>query len=141
MEADVTGIVLGNDRRRASQGLVVAGGLALVVLAGSFAPVAAGRVLEPGLVLVGFGTAAWWAYDNSGLAVSVALVLAPVLARLAYYWWRYLDEPAPVALPLTFAGRGAWQGWVPLAVLLGIVAFSIGVGTRRLVGLLQHGGG
>jgi len=141
MDVDVTTVTLGSDRRRARQGVAVGGVLALAVLSVSFAPVAAGWVLEPGLVIVGFGTAAWWAYDNSGLAVSVALVLAPVLARLAYYWWRYLDEPAPVALPLTFGGRGAWQGWVPLAVLLGVVAFAVGGGVRRLVGVLEQAGG
>jgi hypothetical protein len=133
MEGTVTTVALGRDRRRSRQGVAVAGGLSLAVLVVSFAPVAAGWILEPGLVIVGVGTAAWWAYDNGGLAVSVVLVMAPVLARLAYYWWRYLDEPAPVALPVTFAGRGAWKLWVPLALLLGIVAFAVGWGLRRLV--------
>ena len=85
------------------------------------------RVLEHVLVIVGFGLASWWAYDNSGLAVSVALVGAPVAARLTYYWWLYLDQPSPVALPLSFGGSGAWKLWIPLALLLGVIAFGLGV--------------
>lgn len=81
-------------------------GLAVLVLIVSVLPLAAGAVVEPGLVVVGFGLASWWAYDNSGIAVSVILVLAPVVARLTYFWWLYPGQP-PVSLPLSFVGHAA----------------------------------
>jgi hypothetical protein len=130
MEVDLGAALVGSDRDRSLQGLLVALGLSAVVLVLSVLPLAAGAFVEPGLVVVGVGLSGWWAYDNSGLVVSVGLVLAPVVARLTYYRWRYLDEPAPVALPLSFGGHGAWEMWVPLAVLLGVVAFEVGVLAR-----------
>jgi hypothetical protein len=111
--------------------------LAALVLAVSFLPLAVGTVGELALVVVGFGLAGWWAYDNSGLAVSLTLVAAPVLARLTYFWWRSRGRPAPVALPLSFAGHGAWRMWLPVALSLGIVAFTAGVVARRRRGLIK----
>lgn len=131
MEIDFRIALFGNDRERSLQGIFVAAGVSALVLIISFLPLAAGAVVEPGLVIIGFGLASWWAYDNSGLAVSVALVLTPVGARLTYYWWQYLGRPSPVALPLSFGGIGAWKMWVPLALLLGTIAFGAGVIFRR----------
>jgi len=113
------------------QGVLATAGVSVLVLAVSFLPFAAGAVVEPGLVAVGFGLAIWWAYDNSGLAVSVLLVAGPVSARLAYYWSLHRGRPVPVALPLSFEGTGAWEMWVPLALSLGCVAFGTGVILRR----------
>ena len=130
MAVDIRTALFGRDRERSLQGVLVAAGVSALVLVVSFLPLAAGAVLEPGLVVAGVGLASWWAYDNSGLAVSVTLILAPVVARLTYYWWLYLDQPSPVALPLSFGGAGAWEMWVPLALLLGVIAFGAGVTLR-----------
>jgi hypothetical protein len=130
MEIDPSVALVGDDRVRSLQGIFVATGSFVLVLAVSFLPFVPGAIIEPGLVVLGFGLAIWWAYDNSGLAVSVALVGAPVVARLTYYWWLYLDEPSPVALPLSFEGSGAWELWIPLALLLGVIAFGVGVSLR-----------
>lgn len=131
METDLRAALIGSDRERSLQGVLVAAGVSAVVLVVSFLPLSAGAIVEPGLVVVGVGLAGWWAYDNSGLAVSVALVLGPVGARVAYYEWLYLDQPSPVGLPLSFAWSGAWKMWVPLALVFGIVAFAVGVALRR----------
>jgi hypothetical protein len=130
MEIDLRTALVGSDRERSLQGVLVAAGVSAFILVISFLPLTAGGIVEPGLVIVGFGLASWWAYDNSGLAVSVTLILAPVVARLTYYWWLYLDQPSPVALPLSFGGIGAWEMWVPLALLLGVIAFGAGVTLR-----------
>lgn len=127
MEIDLRTALLGSDQKQSLQGVLVAAGVSAFVLVISFLPLAAGALVEPGLVIAGFGLASWWAYDNSGLVVSVTLILAPVVARLTYYWWLYLDQPSPVALPLSFSGTGAWEMWVPLALLLGAIAFAAGV--------------
>lgn len=131
MEIDLQAAILGTDLSRSLQGILVAVGLSILVLAVSFLPLAAGAVVEPGLVIIGFGLASWWADDNSGLAVSVTLVSGPVIARLTYFWWLYLERPAPVSLPLSFAGHGAWEMWLPVALSLGIIAFITGVVVRR----------
>ncbi|WP_276273050.1 hypothetical protein [Haloarcula litorea] len=131
MGTDLRAAALGADLDRSLQGVLVAVGLSLLVLVVSFLPVAAGAVVEPGLVIVGFGLASWWAYDNSGLVVSVALVSGPVVARLTYFWWLSLGRPTPVTLPLSFAGQGAWAMWLPVALSLGVVAFAAGVVVRR----------
>jgi hypothetical protein len=118
-------------------GVTVAAGLYGTVLVLSFAAEldsvpGFGAVIEPGGVLAGILFAGWWAFRNSGLAVSVSLVLGPVLGRLTYYSWVYAGRRAmPVALPLSFGGHGAWELWVPLAVLLGLLAFGAGVVLRR----------
>ena len=127
MEIALRAALLGSDRERSLQGVLVAAGVSVLVLVISFLPLAAGAIVEPGLVTVGFGLASWWAYNNSGLAVSVTLMLAPVVARLTYYWWLYLGQPSPVALPLSFGGAGAWVMWIPLALSLGVIAFGAGV--------------
>lgn len=132
MRTDFPTTLVGADRDRSVRGVVVAAGLSAVVLVVPFLPLAVGWVVEPGLVVVGFGLTAWWAYDNSGLAVSVAPVSLPVAGRLTYYWWYYLGRPAPVALPLSFGGHGAWETWVPLAAFLGTVAFGVGALLRRV---------
>jgi hypothetical protein len=136
MEVDFRAAVFGTDSTRSLQGGFVAAALAVLVLVVSFLPLAVGTVGELGLVAVGVGLAGWWAYDNSGLAVSLALVAAPVGARLAYFWWRSRGRPAPVALPLSFTGHGAWQMWLPVALSLGVVAFVAGVVIRRGQGLI-----
>lgn len=131
METNLQAAILGSNLNRSLQGVLVAAGLSVLVLVVSLLPVAAGAVVEAGLVFVGFGLASWWAYDNSGFAVSVILVSGPVIARLTYFWWLYLGRPAPVSLPLSFAGHGAWVMWLPLALLLGSIAFTTGVVVRR----------
>lgn len=131
MEIDLRTAIFGRDHHRSVQGVLMAAVVSALVLGISFLPVAAGALVEPGLVILGFLLASWWAYDNSGLAISVTLMLAPVTARLAYHWGVHLDQPAPVALPLSFSGVGAWEMWVPLALLLGAIAFGTGLILRR----------
>lgn len=141
METDLQAVVLGNDLNRSLQGILCAAGLSVLVLLASFLPIAAGAIIEPGLVIVGFGLASWWAYDNDGFVVCLALVSGPVIARLTYFWWLYLGRPAPVALPLSFSGHGAWEMWLPVGLALGTVAFAVGVAvrrTRRLIPLLSR---
>jgi hypothetical protein len=131
MEIDLRVALFGSDQNRSLQGVLTAVGVSALVLVISVVPLAVGTIVEPGLVVLGFLLASWWAYDNSGLAISVIFVLAPVIARLAYHWWLQLDQPSPVALPLSFSGVGAWKMWVPLALLLGVIAFAAGVILRR----------
>lgn len=107
MEVDIRTALFRADREQSLQGVLLASGVSSLVLAISFLSLAAGAVVEPGLVILGFPLASWWAYDNSGLAISVTLMLAPVIARLAYHWRLHLDQPSPVALPLSFSGVGA----------------------------------
>jgi hypothetical protein len=131
MEIDLPTAVLGSDTSRSWQGILVGVGLSVLVLIVSFLPLSAGAVVEPGLVIAGFGLASWWAYENSGLAISMVLVTGPVIARLTYFWWLYLGRAAPVSLPLSFAGHGAWEMWIPVALSLGVIAFVTGVVARR----------
>lgn len=127
MNIDPRSAILGSDRTRSLEGIAVATGLYGVVLVISFLPVSAGWLLEPGLVIVGVGLASLWAYENSGLAVSIVLVLFPVLGRLTYYSWLSVGRPVGIALPLSFGGAGAWEMWITLAVFLGTVAFELGI--------------
>jgi len=136
MEIDLQAAILGTDLSRSLQGILVAAGFSVLVLVISFLPLAAGAVVEPGLVVIGFGLASWWAYDNSGFAVCLSLVSGPVIARLAYFWWLYLGRPAPVSLPLSFSGHGAWEMWLPVTLLLGVIAFITGVAVRRSLHLI-----
>jgi hypothetical protein len=131
MEIDLRTAVFGCDQDRSLQGVLMAVGVSALILLISFLPVAVAAIVEPGLVLVGLVLAGWWAYDNSGIAISLILMTAPVTARLTYYWWLYRDQPSPVGLPLSFGGVGAWKMWVPLALLLGVIAFGAGVILRR----------
>ncbi|PSP97330.1 hypothetical protein BRC89_11555 [Halobacteriales archaeon QS_4_70_19] len=137
MEVDLRAAIVGVDRVRSLEGATVATGLYALVLGGSFlgelpAMPGLGAVLEPGGVLAGVTLAGWWAYRNSGLVVSAALVLGPVLGRLTYYAWlfAYEERGAPVALILSFGGSGSWEFWMPFAVLLGALAFGGGVAVR-----------
>jgi hypothetical protein len=137
MDVDLRGALLGSDREQSLAGVTVAAGLYAAVLALSFAPgllpvPGLGAVVEPGCVLASIALAGWWAYRNSGLVVSVALVLGPVLGRLTYYAWlfAYHRPSSPVALIGSFGGAGSWGFWVPFAVLLGVLAFGGGVLVR-----------
>lgn len=137
MAVDLRAALLGSDREQSLAGITVAAGLYAVVLAFSVAPEllplpGLGAVLEPGGVLAGVALAGWWAYRNSGLVVSVVLVLGPVLGRLTYYAWlfAYHRPSSPVALIGSFGGGGSWEFWGPFAVLLGVLAFGGGVLVR-----------
>jgi hypothetical protein len=59
METDLRVAILGSDLDRSLQGMVVAAGFSVLVLVVSFLPLAAGAVVEPGLVIAGFGLASW----------------------------------------------------------------------------------
>lgn len=148
MQVDLRAAPFGSDRVRSLEGVTVATGLYALVMALSFAPdllsvSGLGAVLEPGGVLAGVALAGWWAYRNSGLVVSVTLVLGPVLGRLTYYAWMfaYNDSGAPVALILSFGGGGSWEFWVPFAVLLGVLAFGVGVAIRWVQRLIDGSSG
>jgi hypothetical protein len=137
MVVDLRAALVGSDRDRSLAGVTVAAGLYAAVLVFSFAPEllpvpGLGAVVEPGGVLAGVALAGWWGYRNSGLVVGVALVLGPVLARLTYYAWlfAYRRPSSPVALVGSFGGSGSWEFWVPVAALLGLLAFAAGVLVR-----------
>lgn len=137
MGVDLRAAAFGSDWERSLMGVTVAASLYGVVLALSFAPEflpvpGLGAILEPGGVLAGVALAGWWAYRNSGLVVSVVLVLGPVLGRLTYYAWviAYGGHFNAPALILSFGGSGSWAFWVPFAVLLGLLAFGGGAMVR-----------
>jgi hypothetical protein len=134
MGINLRAAIVGGDRRYSVPGAAVAAGLAVFILLLSFSPLSIGIYHELLLVPVGIGLAVWWAYRNSGLGVSLMLVLGPVLARLTY-WEVYhsmlrSEVGEPVALPLSFGGHGAWEMWIPFSLLLGVLAFEAGVLSR-----------
>lgn len=132
-------VLIGRGLHHSLRGIAIAAGMYGFVLLASFLPISVGELLEPGLVVVGIGLASWWAYNNSGVAVCVSLVLFPVLGRLTYYSWLYTGRPSPVALPLSFSGTGAWAMWIPLSVVLGVVAFGVGAFLRRVNSSVETG--
>lgn len=132
-------VLIGRGLHHSLRGIAIAAGMYGFVLLASFLPISVGELLEPGLVVVGIGLASWWAYNNSGVAVCVSLVLFPVLGRLTYYSWLYTGRPSPVALPLSFNGTGAWAMWIPLSVVLGVVAFGVGAFLRRVNSSVETG--
>lgn len=148
MAVDLRAALLGSDREQSLAGVTVAAVLYAVVLAFSVAPEllplpGLGAVLEPAGGLAGVALAGWWAYRNSGLVVSVVLVLGPVLGRLTYYAWlfAYHRSGSPVALVGSFGGAGSWEFWVPFAVLLGVLAFGGGVLVRWGQRVVDEGSG
>jgi hypothetical protein len=134
MEIDLRVALTGRERTRSLGGIAVAGGLAALVLILSGLPVSVGELQMYQIVLFGVGLACWWAYWNSGLLVSIALVMGPVLPRLAYWEIYYTvlrpTRVEPVSLPLSFGGSGAWLQWILIAMLLGLLAFGAGVLAR-----------
>ena len=144
MTADTTlqGAALGVDSRERRRGLLAAAALTTLTAAVAFvselASLSAGKLSLYGFVLVGGALAAVSAYRNFGLAVIWFLTLAPVLGPLAVYrGFMYVYESVPVALPLSFYGTGAGGFWIPTALLLGTLAFGVGVAARRTVGALR----
>lgn len=141
MEINLRVAVEGRDRSYSLAGVAVAAGFAIFVLLLSFSPLSVGIYHELLLVLVGVGLAVWWAYRNSGLGVSITLVLGPVLARLTYWevYYSVLHPRGgePIALPLSFGGHGAWEMWIPLSMLLSVLAFEAGVLSRWGVRLVR----
>lgn len=134
MEIDLAVALIGRDKTRSFEGLAVAGGAAVLTLLISLLPVSVGILQELGVVGVLVGVAGWWAYWNSGLLVSVSHILGPVVARLAYWdvYYTVLQEGRgePVGMAFSFGGHGAWAFWIPVAMLLGFLAFGTGVLTR-----------
>ena len=91
----------------------------------------AGTLSLYGFVLLGAALAAITAYRNSGLLICCLLTLAPAVGPLAVYrGFRYVRGSGPVALPGSFRGIGAAAFWIPVALLLGAVAFSAGAAAR-----------
>lgn len=86
------------------------------------------------IILGGVVLASVFAYRNSGLLISWLLVFGPVSAPILYT--RVLiasGTPVPVALPLSLVGVGVAGFWIPTAVLLGALAFAVGVGLRWVI--------
>lgn len=78
--------------------------------------------------LLGVGFSVVSAYHHSGLIVSWLLVLGPVCGPLAFYQWLMRrDGTAPVGLIGSFYGYGAPGFYVPLAFVLGTLAFGFGI--------------
>ncbi|QLD88218.1 hypothetical protein HWV07_03885 [Natronomonas salina] len=83
------------------------------------------------LIVAGVALASVSAYRNSGLLISWVLVFAPVSAPILYTEALIASgETVPVALPLSLVGVGVAGFWVPTAVLLGTLAFGVGVALR-----------
>lgn len=72
MMTDLRTVLFGSDQNRSLQGVLTAVGVSALVLLISVVPLAVGTIVEPGLVVLGFLLASWWAYDNSELAISVS---------------------------------------------------------------------
>lgn len=79
-----------------------------------------------GVILAGVS-----AYRNSGLLVSWLMVLGPVSAPILYTQVLIASgSPVPVALPLSLVGAGVAGFWIPTAVVLGSLAFALGIALR-----------
>lgn len=143
-DIDVRAALLGRDSAAARRTLAAAVGL--LVLSGA-ATLLVRTVDYPldgrtNFVLVAIAGlfAGWSAYRNSGLLVSVALVLAVVGGVLGSdVLVGGADRVAPVALPLSFRGRGAAEFWLPAACFVGTVAFGVGVAVRWVANALTGG--
>lgn len=86
-------------------------------------------IIAGGVVL-----ASVFAYRNSGLLVSWLLVFGPVSAPILYTETLIASgDPVGIALPLSLVGVGVAGFWIPTAVLLGTLAFGVGVALRRVV--------
>ena len=82
-------------------------------------------------IVVGVVLAGVSAYWNSGLLISWLLIFGPVSAPLLYTKALIASgEPVGVALPLSLVGVGVASFWIPTAVLLGTLAFGVGVVLR-----------
>lgn len=82
-------------------------------------------------VLAALPLAAVAAYRDGGLVVCWVLAFAPAAGPLTVYAWIMSQEgPSPVALPASFDGQGAHAFWIPTALLLGTLAFGLGVLVR-----------
>lgn len=82
-------------------------------------------------IVAGVVLASVSAYRNSGLLISWLLVFGPVSAPVLYTEALIAaGETVPVALPLSLVGVGVAGFWVPTAVLLGTLAFGVGVALR-----------
>lgn len=83
------------------------------------------------LIVAGVVLAGVSAYQNSGLLISWLLVSGPVSVPILYTEALIAaGETVPVALPLSLVGVGVAGFWVPTAVLLGTLAFGVGVALR-----------
>jgi hypothetical protein len=131
MALDLPSPLFGRELERSGRAILLAVGVSTLVLASSFLSLGSSALIEPALVIVGFAMASWSAYHNSGLVISEILMLSPVIARLSYFSWLSANQPSPVALPLSFRGSGAWEMWIPVALVLGLVGFGVGVLLRR----------
>lgn len=82
-------------------------------------------------ILAGVVLAGVSAYWNSGLLVSWLLVFGPVSAPILYTEALIASgEPVGFALPLSLVGVGVAGFWIPTAILLGTLAFGVGVALR-----------
>jgi len=131
--------VLGGDQGARRRALLVAAALtgftASVALVSELASLPAGKLSLYGFPLVGAVLAGASAYRNSGLLVCWLLALAPVVGPLVVYRaFMFVRESVAVALPLSFYGVGAGGVWLPVALLLGTLAFCAGVAARWAVG-------
>lgn len=82
-------------------------------------------------ILAGVVLAGVSAYRNSGLLTSWLLVFSPVSVPIVYTQILIASGTSvPVALPLSLVGIGVADFWIPTALLLGSLAFGVGVAVR-----------
>lgn len=136
--------LLGSDRPSTWRALAVAGGLfvaaAAIPTVVSTVTIADGEIMAYVVVGLGFAACVGHAYFHTTVVESWALVFAPILgALLAFQMYPPTDVSHPVALPFSFAGRGAAELWILTGLFLGSVGFLVGV-LARWTGQQLRGG-
>lgn len=137
--------LFGSDRPSIRRAIAVAGGLFVAAAAVPFVamivPSADGESLAYVVVALALATCVVNAYYHTALIESWVLVLTPILGSLlAFQVYPPTGVSDVVALPFSFAGRGATTPWILTGLLLGSIGFLVGVLAQWSIRLLRPGG-